>query len=96
MPNAAHYGRAANVSSLNSSRCRSPKSGESSKPKKWKMPEWMEPYRECFNNTGGNSIEELMNRCTNVFVNAPLALIELGVRCQVNLLTKLHNEGRLK
>lgn len=59
----------------------------------WTMPKWMEPHRETIVNTGGNSIEDLMNDRSNVVVNAPLALISCAVQSQVALLTKLHNQN---
>jgi len=69
------------------------------KGKKWKMPEWMEKYRPLIGSTGGNSIEELYNddgTNSNVFVNAPLALVCVAVKNQVNLLIKLHEQKLLK
>lgn len=64
--------------------------------KKWVMPEWMEKYRELFNNTGGNEIEELENdHTTTVFENAPRAMICVAIHCQVALLTALKKNGFL-
>lgn len=66
---------------------------------KWKMPSWMEKYRPLIGNTGGNSAEELYNddgTNSNVFVNAPRALICVAVKNQVDLLLKLHNQNLLK
>lgn len=58
----------------------------------WKMPAWMEPYRSCINNTGGNSVEELMNDHTsnmqNNFVRAALCI---AIKSQVSLLNSLHD-----
>ncbi len=65
----------------------------------WVMPEWMKPYVEFICNTGGNSVEELMNadsKTANVVVNAPLALICVAVKSQVWLLEELHKKGLLK
>jgi len=62
--------------------------------KEWKMPEWMERYQEHITNTGGNPIEELMNddgTNSNVFNNAPRALICVAVKSQVALLEILHH-----
>lgn len=64
----------------------------------WKMPKWMEPYRDLICNTGGNSIEELMNddgTNSNVFNNAPRALICVAVKSQVGLLQDLEAHGFL-
>ena len=65
----------------------------------WKMPKWMEKYRKFINNTGGNSIEELYNddgTNSNVFNNAPRALICVSVKCQVQLLLTLKKEGLIE
>jgi len=67
--------------------------------KKWTMPKWMLPYANLINNTGGNPIEELVNddgTNSNVFNNAPRALICCAVKCQVNLLESLHRKGLLE
>ena len=58
---------------------------------KWMMPPEIEPYREYICNTGGNSIEDLMNRDprdANVVVNAPLALMCQAVESQIVLLRR--------
>lgn len=69
---------------------------EEAKTKRWKMPEWMEPYRECFQNTGGNSVEELMNNHdANGFNNVILAGLIVSVDSQVTLLARLHSAGAL-
>lgn len=70
----------------------------SKKQKNWKMPEWMEKYRHLINNTGGNEVEDLVNddgTNSNVFNNAPRALICVAVSSQVNLLENLHSKGFL-
>jgi hypothetical protein len=60
------------------------------------MPDWMEPYRELINNTGGNPIEELLNdRHTTAQVNLIRAALIVAVTSQVHLLTTLHNQGML-
>lgn len=66
------------------------------KPKPWTMPPWMEPYREFINNTGGNSVETLVNDSSIVQVNAPLAMLSHGVQAQVGLLYRLREEGWLR
>lgn len=64
--------------------------------KKWKMPKWMEPYREAFQNTGGNSIENLMNdKSTTVFNNCVRAALIVAVSSQVDLLARLRDAGVL-
>ena len=66
------------------------------KTENWKMPVWMEKYRNFISNTGGNSIEELVNDDginSNVLNNAPRALICVAVKCQVGLLVELHRNG---
>lgn len=62
----------------------------------WKMPKWMKPYRECFNNTGGNEIEKLAVGKTTYQINAPLAFIEMSVQAQIGMLYALHKKGLLK
>lgn len=69
-------------------------------PKKstWKMPKWMEPYRDMIGNTGGNSIEDLMNDDgvnSTVFNNAPRALICVAVKSQVGLLYRMRDSAML-
>lgn len=64
-------------------------------PDKWQMPGWMEPYRELICNTGGNTVERLMNGNTNPIVNLPLSTLECAVKSQVILLETLHKRGRL-
>lgn len=64
----------------------------------WKMPDWMKKYEDLIVNTGGNSIEELMNddgTNSNVFNNAPRALICCAVKSQVSLLEGLHKNKEL-
>ncbi len=64
---------------------------------RWKMPGWMEKYRDCICNTGGNSVEELANNhSADIETNAPLALICVAVKTQIGLLITLHNKGLLK
>lgn len=65
----------------------------------WKMPPWMEKYREFFGNTGGNTVEDLMNRDpreANIFINAPVALICVAVENQVGILMRLYDKGLIK
>jgi hypothetical protein len=60
----------------------------------WKMPEWMEPYRDLFENTGGNSVEELMD---HEFTNANIVrgTLAVCVESQVILLRRLRAKGLL-
>lgn len=63
----------------------------------WRMPKWMEPYREMIADTGGNPIEELVNdRSTNVWSNAVRAMLCVTVKDQVALLYRLAHHGVLK
>lgn len=62
----------------------------------WVMPEWMEPHRKFIANTGGNSVEELMNdKHTHVGNNTVRAMLIASVSSQVLLLERLKNEGVL-
>jgi hypothetical protein len=66
------------------------------KRKPWVMPEWMEPYRDLFQNTGGNPIEELMNDTeTNGSNNVIRSALIISVDSQVTLLHRLRNKGFL-
>lgn len=64
------------------------------KCKKWKMPKWMEEFRECL-----NVPEESMN-CDgsdcSIFVNAPRALMCAIDQGKIGLLQSLYIDGRLK
>lgn len=65
--------------------------------KAWEMPEWVEPYRSVICNTGGNSIESLMNdKSTNMHNNAVRSVIIACVSSQINLLAALHETGCLR
>lgn len=56
----------------------------------WVMPDWMEPYRYLINNTGGNTVEDLVNyRGTDASINA----LAVAVGAQVGLLEDLHALG---
>lgn len=68
----------------------------SKEKQRWTMPKWMESYRSFINNTGGNTVEDLMNKFTPMDVNMPLAILECCVSSQVALLTTLHTKGLIK
>jgi hypothetical protein len=62
----------------------------------WKMPKWMEPYRDLFQNTGGNSIEDLMNdHDTNGFNNVIRSALIVSVDSQITLLHRMARRGML-
>lgn len=62
----------------------------------WTMPEWMEPYRDLFQNTGGNSVENLMrDTTTTAFNNAIRSTLIISVSAQVDLLHRLRSRGML-
>ena len=63
--------------------------------KLWTMPAWMEPYRELIRNTGGNSVEDLVNSDADARVNLPLAMLAACVTSQVGLLNSLRARGLL-
>ncbi len=65
------------------------------KSNKYVVPEWMEQYRDYFVNTGGNSIEELMNMKVDSRVNMPLAMLQICAESQTLLLARLHKAGKL-
>lgn len=62
----------------------------------WKMPKWMEPYRELIGNTGGNTVEEMMNDDSNAQINLPRAVLAVAVKSQVGLLCTLHARELLR
>ena len=73
-----------------------------SEKKKWTMPDWMKQYLPFIQ---GNmpketqtpeDIEDLHNGRADVFSNAPLALIQMGVNSQITILERLHEAGLLK
>lgn len=61
----------------------------------WTMPKWMEPYRDLIGNTGGNSIEEMMNDDSSPAINLPRAVLAVAVKSQVGLLHTLRERGML-
>ncbi len=65
---------------------------------RWIMPAWMKPYAKMILNTGGNNIEDLVNddgTNSNVFNNAPRALICAAIKSQIGLLELLYEKGLL-
>jgi hypothetical protein len=63
--------------------------------KKWIMPDWMERFRSCIVNTGGNSVEDLMNGHDDPVVNLPLSTLQACVKSQVAMLEKMRRSGML-
>lgn len=64
---------------------------------KWVMPDYLEKYRDFIGNTGGNSIEELMNDIeTDAFNNVVRSALIVSVESQINLLKRLYKHGFLK
>lgn len=65
-------------------------------PGRWVMPAWMEWYRDLIGNTGGNTIESLMNDTATTAQSNPIrsALI-VSVESQIGLLMRLHSRGLL-
>lgn len=59
----------------------------------WVMPDWMEQYRQHFLNTGGNEVEDLINRLNNernlAATNFPVFTLAVAVKSQVGLLRVL-------
>jgi hypothetical protein len=56
----------------------------------WHMPQWMEPYRALITNTGGNSVESLMNdKATSSFNNLLRWTLICSVRSQVTMLERM-------
>lgn len=61
----------------------------------WTMPDWMEPYRQYIANTGGNSIESMMNGDADPLINLPLSTLQACVKSQISLLYVMHDKGML-
>ncbi len=61
----------------------------------WVMPAWMEPYRDLIINTGGNSVDELMNDDSSPLINLPRSTLAACVKSQVGLLGILHDRDLL-
>jgi hypothetical protein len=55
----------------------------------------MEPYRALIVNTGGNTIEEMMNGNADPRINLPLSTLQACVKSQVALLTILHDRAAI-
>jgi hypothetical protein len=70
------------------------------KKKEWKMPEWMEKYREYLNMlSGGNTIEEIVNMPpeeVTIDKNLPLTLVCISVDGAINMLMQLKENNLLK
>ena len=60
----------------------------------WRMPEWMESYRELITGNG-EPVETLINDSTPYQVNGPRAIIAASTKTQVGLLERLHARGLL-
>jgi hypothetical protein len=58
-------------------------------PPRWHMPAWMERYRELIVNTGGNSVEDMVNGRADPRVNLPPSTLQACVKSQVLLLQAL-------
>lgn len=71
------------------------KTGMTTARRPWKMPKWMELYRSDIKNTGGNTIEELVNGNTDPVVNLPVSTLEVCVKSQVSLLYQLRGKGMI-
>lgn len=65
------------------------------KPHEWMMPNYLEPYRDCICNTGGNTIEQMVNGNADPFINLPLSTLQACVKSQIILLENLVKAGYL-
>lgn len=65
----------------------------------WVLPAYLEPYRGLINNTGGNTVEDLMGSLNNernlVRTNFVRFTLAVAVQSQVQLLEDLHHAGLL-
>lgn len=63
----------------------------------WVMPEWAEPYRDLFTNTGGNDLERLMNLLPGTGrTNIVLSSLAIACESQYGLLCRLNRLGLLR
>lgn len=65
---------------------------------KYIFPKELEPYRKYISGTGGNSIEDLVNRLSEKNLHSSNILVftmAIAVESQVNLLSTLRREGLL-
>ena len=68
---------------------------------RWRMPEWMEPYRALIRTRGNRTVEEVMSDATGD-MNSPhtelreRSISNYAVAAQVNLLNDLYQRGLLK
>ena len=65
------------------------------KKRKWKMPKWMEPFRDDICNTGGNTVEEMVNGNADPLTNLPLSTLQACVKSQICLLERMAHGGKL-
>lgn len=63
--------------------------------KRWTMPTWMEKYRDCIVNTGGNDVEEMVNGHADPLTNLPLSMLQACVTSQVAMLNLLRQNGHI-
>lgn len=63
---------------------------------RWLMPEWMKPYANLIDSTGIEYIEEMMSDTSYVQVNAPRALIAVGIKGRVAMISRLRKEMLLE
>lgn len=63
---------------------------------KWTAPDWMKPYLYYIVNTGGNSIEDMMNGNADPLINLPLSTLQACVKSQIALLERLHSVSLLR
>lgn len=53
-------------------------------------------HRHCFTNTGGNNVEEVLERKVSMETNMPLAVIQSMVLAQLQMLERLVESGALR
>lgn len=57
---------------------------------------WVDQYFPYLTNTGGNDVRELLSRDVNPRTNEVVAVLQISVSAQINLLTRLRDAGLLK
>lgn len=66
------------------------------RPFRFIIPEWAEKYRDLFQDTGGNKIEDIMNdHSFNVVTNGIKSMMVASIEGQMTLLRRLKAKGFL-
>jgi PRTRC genetic system protein C len=62
----------------------------------WTMPEWMEKYRGVLLHPSSETVEQIVNDNSSIYVNPARALLSCSAHSQIDLLESLKEKGFLK